>query len=219
MFHIDREDLDNVLNAPDYTPEKLIELLKKQYYYFYKHDSGVWEGYTIEQHTLMVLNQFEKYFGNKDLPAGFDKNIFRLILALHDIGKPSAIVNGGKQHQHKYTWKYVRNIFRHLNIDKRTSDIALTLVSGDPLGAFIKGHINKEETKRILEKMAARINLPASQFFELLIVYFKSDAGAYTENAGGLPSLDHLFDFDEKNRNLNFSPEVQARIDELGFKK
>ena len=49
--------------------------------------------------------------------------------------------------------------------------------------------------------------------FELLCIFFKLDAGSYTENAGGKKSLDHLFIFDEKNKNIDLAPDIKKRID------
>ena len=218
-FEFTKDDLNEVFADQRFSPEKLISLLEKQYSDIYKRGVGVWEGYNLEQHTLMVMGQFEKYFGDKDLPSGIDKNIFRLILALHDIGKPEAISKGGKHLQHEYTQKYIQSLFGHLGIDKKHTALALVLASGDPIGKYLTGRMDRGETRMVIEKMAARARIPIDEFFELLCIYYKVDAGSYTENAGGLRSLDDLFDFDEENHNLNFAPNVQDRIDQLGFKK
>ena len=61
--------------------------------------------------------------------------------------------------------------------------------------------------------MAESTNMPFDDIFELLCIFFKLDAGSYTENAGGKKSLDHLFIFDEKNKNIDLSPDIKKRID------
>jgi len=91
-------ELDEVLDNPDYTPEALISLFERDLSKEYNADSGVREKYSIKRHTLMVMGQFEKYFGRCELPAGVTKNFFRVFLALHDIGKSRAIKETGDKH-------------------------------------------------------------------------------------------------------------------------
>lgn len=218
-LHFANDELREIFKDENFSPEKLVLLLERQYPDTYKQGVGVWEGYTLEQHTLMVMRQFEKYFGNNDLPSGVDRNTFRLILALHDIGKPEAIAKGGKYLQHDYTQKYIQLLFEHLGIDEKHKKLALVLASGDPIGKYLTSRMNNVDTSTIIEKMAKEANMPINEFFELLCVYYKVDAGSYTKNAGGFESLDSLFDFDEKKGQLNFSDSVQERINQLGFKK
>jgi len=216
---LDKEEVEKVIRDENFNPEKLITLIERQYPEVYEQDVGVWEGYTLKQHTLMVMRQFEKYFGDKNLPLDVDKGIFRLILALHDVGKPEAIAKGGKYLQHEYTQTHIQELFSSLGIDKKHTALAIVLASGDPIGKYVTSRMNASDTKKVIEDMANKANMPTEEFFELLCTYYKLDAGSYTENAGGLKSLDDLFDFDEANHNLNFAPDVQARIDQLGFKK
>ena len=89
-----RVELDRVLEGSDYAPEKLVALFERDFAKEFASDAGVWQGYSVKQHTLMVMGQFEKYYGNITLPANIDKNFFRVILALHDIGVPAAIREG-----------------------------------------------------------------------------------------------------------------------------
>ncbi len=212
-------DLREIFEDEKFSPEKLILLLKKQYPDTYKQGVGVWEGYTLEEHTLMVMRQFEKYFSDKDLPSDIDKNMFRLILALHDIGKPEAISKGGKHLQYEYTQRDIKLLFEVLGVGERYRDLALALTSGDPIGKYLTNRTDTIQTRAVIEKMANITKIPIDEFFELLCIYYKLDAGSYTENAGGLRSLDNLFDFDEINHNLNFAPYIQNRIDQLGFTK
>jgi hypothetical protein len=212
-------DLKEIFGNKQFSPERLILLLERQYPSTYRQDVGVWEGYTLKKHTLMVMGQFEKYFGDKDLPSGIDKNIFRLFLALHDVGKPEAISRGGKHLQYEYTRQYIQSLFEALGIDQRHTDLALVLASGDPIGKYLTSRMDTIQTRTAIEQMANEAKMSVNEFFELLCIYYKLDAGSYTENAGGLRSLDDLFEFDEINRNLNFAPHVQSRINQLGFKK
>jgi len=212
-------ELEEVFEDENFSPEKLVTLLEKQFPNIYEQGTDVWEGYTLEQHTLMVMKQFEKYFSDKILPANIDKDNFRLILALHDIGKPEAIAKGGKHLQHEYTQQYVQKLFDKLEIDKNHTNSAVVLTSEDSMGRYISNKTNALDTKTTIEDMAVKAGIPAEDFFELLCTYYKADAGSYTENAEGFKSLDSLFEFDEENRKLNFSSRIQDKIDQLGFKK
>lgn len=211
-------ELHEILKDENFSPEKLIVLLKRQYHDTYNQDVQVEGGYDLERHTLMVLKQFEKYFSDKNLPANIDKGMFRLILALHDIGKPEAIAKEGKHFQHKYTSLYIQKLFVLLNLDKQHVDLALVLVSDDPLGRYIRGRSSVPETRRTIENMAQKAGISPDEFFELLCIYYKVDAGSYTENAGGIRALDYLFIFDEEKHELKFSSSYQKKIEVLGFK-
>ncbi|MFZ4398531.1 MAG: hypothetical protein ACOYO1_00740 [Bacteroidales bacterium] len=212
-------ELDDVFHSDVFSPEALIAILKRWYPETYNQDAGVSEGYTLEEHTLMVMKQFEKYYGDKTLPAEVDKNKFRLILALHDIGKPEAISRGNKLLQHKCTILIIKKLFSILGIDEKHTYIALQLISGDPIGKYLKSSLNKIQTRKIVEEMSNKAKIPANEFFKLLCIYYKVDAGSYTENAGGFKSLDYLFNFDEVKHELGFASDIQMKIDQLGFNK
>ncbi|KKR20010.1 MAG: hypothetical protein UT48_C0024G0007 [Parcubacteria group bacterium GW2011_GWE2_39_37] len=213
-------DLEEVFQGEEFNPEKLVALLKRQHPDVYQQSVGVKQGYTLEQHTIMALRQFEKYFAGKPLPSGVDQNLFRLILGVHDLGKPEAVVKGKKSLQHEYTEPHVQELFNKLGIDKKHTDLALALVSGDPLGKYLndKKNVSILDTRSAVEVMAHRAGMPVEEFFELLCIYYKSDAGSYGKNAGGLTtSLDKLFIFDEDNHELKFAPHIQEKVDKLGL--
>jgi len=213
-----KTELTKIIESKNFNPEDLISLLEKQYPNVYNQDAGVWEGYSLKRHTLMVIRQFEKYFSHSDLPLGVSVSFFRLILALHDIGKPEAIAKGGKHLQHKYTQKYILSLFKLLEIEEKNTNIALVLASGDPIGKYISNEKSIFDTLETVEKMAKKADVPIDQFFKLLCIYYKVDAGSYTKNAGGIESLDRLFNFDEIGKKLNFADNIQKKIDQLFLK-
>jgi len=173
------------------------------------------EKYSLREHTAMVLRQFEKYFGKKTLPGGVDKDFFRLILVLHDIGKTRAVKEGNKDLQHKYTPKMVKDILSELEYSEKQINLAINLLSDDPLGElFKKKNINKcvEE----INKLSKRASMDPEEFFELISIFFKSDASSYTLEAGGkMKNLDHLFEVDRANGDLDFSEEAFDLADQV----
>jgi hypothetical protein len=209
-----RRELDKVLNEKEFNPSSLIGLFEKNFGSDYQSDAGVWEGYTIKQHTLMVMGQFEKYFGHSPLPAGVDRNLFRTMLALHDIGKPEAIRMGGKHLQHEYTEPKMNSILSQLDYSQQEKDLALAVATGDSIGNSLKSGDIKNSAEEIIQS-AQRAKLPPEEFFDLLTVFYRADAGSYTEDAGGKRSLDDLFQFDRERKELRFAPHTNETIAKL----
>ena len=211
-----RAELDKVLNSSDYAPEALVAMFQKDLGKKFNADSGVREKYSIKRHTLMVMGQFEKYFAGRELPAGMSKNFFRTFLALHDIGKSDAIKKSGdRKNQHRYTVEIMRHVLSQLDFSDEEVSVAVALVSGDVIGGYIRGHYSGKKATEELAKMADDAGLPFYDFLKLLLVFYQADAGSYTEDAGGLKSLDHLFIFDKGKGQMDFSANVAAKVDQL----
>ena len=211
MLHFDRKELDRILQPENYSPTALVELFEKSFSHEYASGVGVWEGYTLKDHTLMVLRQFEKYFSNKGIPVRINKNFFRVVLALHDIGKPKAISKGDKKKQYQYTKEIIMSVLQALDFKDKEINTAAALVSGDPIGEFIK-HGTLGESRKEIKKCARLAGQNVEQFFKLLEIYYKVDAGSYTKDAGGLKSLDHLFLFSPKKGTMDFSSGVKKKV-------
>ncbi|MFC1914785.1 hypothetical protein ACFLWK_00815 [Chloroflexota bacterium] len=211
-----REELNEVLNSPNYTPKALLSLFKKDLDKEFNAASGVREKYSIKRHTLMVMGQYEKYFGKSEMLASVSKTLFRTFLALHDIGKSDAIRKTGDKHnQHRYTVEIMSSVLSQLGFSEQEVKIALALVSEDIIGGYIRGHFSGKEATEELTKMADDVGLPFYDFLRLLLIYYQVDAGSYTEDAGGLKSLDHLFVFDKGKGQMDFSVNVAAKVDQL----
>ncbi len=71
------------------------------------------------------------------------------------------------------------------------------------------------EAKKIISEKAETTALSYSDYLAILIIFFKVDAGSYTEDAGGLRSLDNKFKFDPQNRKLDFAEEVNEKVNLL----
>ena len=198
----------------DYSPEKVLDFFSSEYGREYSSDVGVWEGYSLREHTLMVLRQYDKYFSSAELPTGLDKNFMRVLLALHDIGKPQAVKEGRKRDQHKFTLPVLQAELFRLGFSEREINIASALIEGDPIGDFVKGG-DLGETRDEIRKVAEKCSLPPDQAYNLLKVYYMSDASSYTLDAGGKESLDSLFEFDPQHNKIDFSDRVKSRISDL----
>ena len=188
----------------------------------YRQDALVWEGYSIEQHTVMVLGQFDEYFVTEDLPGGINPDLFRLLLALHDIGK--FLGGSNKEEQHKKTQEIITGVIGDLLPEASLLgqfNALRAIISGDPLGEFFKGMKSLEDTADLIEYMANQPGgLSLANFFNLLTIYYQIDAGSYTEDAGGKPSLEYLFAYIGKKKakeghRLKFGPGYEEKFKNL----
>lgn len=217
-----REEIDNILQSPDYIPQNLIEFLKRDLKKEFMADAAVWEGYTIEEHTTMALNQFEKYFSHSSLPGEFSVDTFRMILALHDIGVSAAVIEGTKRGLDKreakkvgapkYTAEFMESVMGRLSYDRKEINVAKALVSDNPIGNYlVSGNFQIASIKR----MANESGMKMIDFFELLLIFYMVDAGSYTEDAGGQKALDYLFIFDTYQQKMTFSRDTLIKINKL----
>ncbi len=189
--------------------------VKDKYHNIYEKDAWVWEKYSIATHTAMVLNNFEKFFAQDKFPKIFDREIFKLILALHDIGKPEAIENEGKEAQHGYTAKMIEEFFDEMEIEEKYKKFAISLIWIDVVWEYLQDKISLDEAREEIEKRAVNSGFDTKTFVELLIIFFRVDAGAYTTGAGGFEALDKLFVFDFDNMILDLAVDVKVKVEEI----
>jgi len=208
-----RTDLDGVFAKPDYQSADLLNLLKKDFRQNYESPVGVWEGYSLEQHTGLVLGQFEKYYGDKELPGGPDENWFRLLLAVHDLGKPTAVKQHKLYQEHEDTIREVETVFYQLGFSKKEWLVAKALIDSEALSRLFKWK-NTDANGCFADVLGAaqELDIRPEDFFKLLEIYYKVDASSYTKDAGGQESLDHLFVFDGGNKRLDLAPELEDKL-------
>lgn len=199
----------------------------------YDQDAGVWEGYTVGQHTLMAMTQFEKYFSSRSggdfrfndyYEYGLDENNFMLLIALHDLGKARALAEGDKNRQYELNDEFVYQYLNQNEYDEDFINLATSLVGSDPIGNFLKGNdINSaaEEISHMINASKPGWFVDPRYYFNLLATYYLVDASAYTADATipgiveGKKSLDNLFVFDHDNEKMEFSPEAAQKIEDL----
>lgn len=206
-----RERLEGVLGNLEHSPKDILNLLEEDFKDSLDSDVGVWEGYSLREHTLMMMEQFRKYFSD-NANIG-DKKFFEVILALHDIGKPWAVSEDVAEKQHEYTKKIIIPVLTQLRYSPEEIKLAVSLIDGDPIGHYLSsggGRIT-ESAKEILE-MAEGSGVPLDKFWQMLLIFYQSDAGSYTEDAGGLNSLDSQFSFGPDKHTMDFSEANKEKI-------
>lgn len=147
--------------------------------------AGVSEGYTVGQHTLMVLGSMENEYWHSRIsqikaPKGVD--FFRLMkvtAGLHDIGKPLAIQAGDPTLQHQYTLPILERKLKELGFRPPEIEIARAIVGNDVLGDFMKGNITEDQARAGISALAARAGMSGSDYFRLQSFFYTIDASSY----------------------------------------
>lgn len=202
-LHFSRADLDGVLSADAYRPENLVDLFARRMTpALYGRSVGA--GRPLRDHVLHVLRLFDHFFARVPLPAGTSPELFRLVLTLHDIGYAQAC----RERQHEYTPPMVRFIMERLQFDSKSIELAVALVSEDPIGGTLQGvpglQCVEDATDRI-SALAKQAGISASEFFELLLIFYTVDAGSYKH-------LQHLMTLDATSGEVVYAPFVRQFI-------
>ncbi|MBX9188589.1 hypothetical protein HCG69_10970 [Bacteroides sp. K03] len=206
--------MNGILNKPSFDPKELVSFLKenmslqKEYEFRVRH-------YTLEQHTLLVMNEFEKYFAKIELPI--DIGLFRLLLCLHDIGKPKAFREGDKNKQYQNNKEIIYSLKDSLPFNDKEITLCMLIVGSDILGLYFQNQISLKIAKKMLLDLSSEIELPIFDLLKLMTTYYQCDIGSYTKDAGGLSYLEHLFEyqdglklFDSDKERLKFSPKYEV---------
>ncbi|MET8251670.1 hypothetical protein [Micromonospora sp. NPDC005197] len=140
--------------------------------------------YSLRDHTIMVCSLFEKWFSAVPLPLGLRLRALRLMLCLHDIGKPRALAEEQKGLQHEYTLAVWSDLRDALPISDREWAICRGLLSDDALGLYVREKISLDEScDRITTMASVGGRAEPGPFVDLLTIYYQVDAGAYTRAA------------------------------------
>jgi O-acetyl-ADP-ribose deacetylase (regulator of RNase III) len=166
--------------------------------------------YSIKEHTINVLNQFEKYFSNSF--SEIEIEVFRLFLLLHDIGKPIAYKKGNRDNQYSETIRIISENKQNLNLSDNDFLLFKALLGADSLGLYMQNKISLDDTYFKIIEQSNLSKLDVKSFFYLLSVYYQCDIASYTKDAGGLKYLEYLFGYqnglkiyDESSRLLKYS--------------
>lgn len=172
--------------------------------------------YTTKEHTINVLNQFEKYFAKHF--SEIEIEVFSLFLILHDIGKPIAHKKGKRDNQNTETISIISENKQKLDLSDNNFLLFKALLDADALGLYMQDKLSLEETYFKIKEQSSLAKFDVKSFFYLLSVYYQCDVASYTKDAGGLKYLEYLFDYhndlkiyDENTKLLKFSSSFQSK--------
>lgn len=187
-------------------PEDLLDTLQESPFLrgLYTAPTGNWESITLRQHTYMVMRQFKKYFEGKYPSNLVSEDEFLAMLALHDIGKPlSTRETYTTENQHAYTKPIVRDILTLAGLDASKVNLLVAIACQNHIGNYIQsGSWDTKGLVQVVREMSIGLGVPPKDLFDLMYIYYMSDASAYTTDAGSLYSLDNSFNFDRKNNTV-----------------
>lgn len=202
-----------------YNPTEAINILKQNGYY--DVFSKKIRHYTLETHTNLVCNVFERYFA-PNYSESISLELFRSLLILHDIGKSKAFIEGDRNNQYEHTKQIIKDLWENLPYSQKELSIVLALLDGDCLGDYFQGKSTLSEVKTKIYDLAEFCNLTAKSFFRIYAVYYQCDISSYTVDAGGIKFLEHLFEykdgkkvFDESERLIMMSPKYWEMYKQL----
>ncbi|MBI3505067.1 MAG: hypothetical protein HY059_09515 [Proteobacteria bacterium] len=99
--------------------------------------AGVAEGFTLREHTLMVLREFEALAASdafRGLLSPADLARMRITILLHDAGKPFAFEAGDVRRQHEATDPLLRSVMQLMGLERAAIERSAALVDNDALG-------------------------------------------------------------------------------------
>lgn len=212
-----RAELGEVLTNPDFKPEDLINFLKQDFSEEFAGRTRGTENYTLEEHTVLAMRQFEKYYQGSEFPPSVDDNFFRVLFAFHDIGKPSAIAAGEKWKQHEHTAAITEPALQQLEFAPHNIKLMMTIINSETMNGVIRGRLATEDAVEQIRQAANESGIPAADFFQILKTFHLCDMAAYTADAGGQKNTDKLFRFDHEAGTMDLAPRkgVKDRVDQL----
>ena len=176
--------------------------------------------YTVEQHTLLVLKQFERYFAQVELSVSRD--LFRIMLALHDSGKGIAFSKGNRHNQHQETVQLIQSHYTAFSLSEQELMLIVALTSTDILGLYFQGKLSLQAVVASIRDLSDKAQINKIVFFQLLLIYYQVDVASYTKDAGGFPFLENVFIYDNGTKAfdsdtglLKFSGAFAQKLDVL----
>lgn len=187
--------LNEALSVPVYDCKKTIAILKRvpEFCRAYSLLNSKKRNYNLEEHTIMVCRMFENFFSLNYDYKEFSIAAFRLLLCLHDIGKPYSLLNNQKEKQWEYTMKMIEKYKQLLPFSDHEYKIAISLISDDPVGLYIRGKIEINEAVRRIQGMFTDTKVNIDTFMTLLLIYYQVDSGAYTRQ-GYIGPVEEFFE-------------------------
>ncbi|MBS1643497.1 MAG: DUF4433 domain-containing protein, partial [Bacteroidetes bacterium] len=160
------------VSKESYKPMEAINILK-QNGYFDIFTQKI-RHYTLETHTKLVCNVFERYFA-RNYTESISLELFRSLLILHDIGKSKAFIDGNKSNQYKHTKQIIKDLWKNLPYTNNDLSIVLALLDGDYLGDYFQNKLSIIEASTKIYDLAVSCNLTAKSFFRIYTVYYQCD--------------------------------------------
>ncbi len=187
-------------------------------------------GQTLGSHTKNAAIQLERYFPDES-EQGLTRAAYRLMVLMHDAGKAAARrLRNNREYQYTYTEQLLDALAPRLPVDERSLARMKILLRSDPLGPYLRmdsKQVDLPTTLEILQNSAREAGMSPEGYFKALTRYYQSDASSYTKEVNAAvrkDTFDRVFQFadpetspnralvfDEADKRITFSPEVERR--------
>jgi hypothetical protein len=207
-----------MLDAQSVSPEEIISTFKESPFLsrLFTLDAGVWEGYSVERHTQMVMAQFEHYFGEEENFGVLSKSEMRLLLALHDIGKAKAnLQEGTTVTQHKYTKNIMLTMLPAMGLTPERVGAIVSLMEQDILGEYLFHSKDLYIAVRNIHLLARQLKADPGDVLRTLEIFQMVDGSAYTTDAGGAKSFDASYEFSPDRDWIKYARGPNEKLDRL----
>ena len=170
--------------------------------FLFSEPAGVAEGYSIGQHTILVLDLYQQQknkFGISSIPkpdsvVSWDR-LMIYTLAFHDIGKSIAYRGGDKSRETIFSVPLAEDLLRAAGLNRAEVKIGTSLIDAHQLiGRYLQNEMSSAAVTAQIRLYARQAELDPRLFFALLDLVFVADAGSY-------PAL-HLLVFRDVNGRL-----------------
>ena len=201
--------------------------------------SGVSEGYTLREHTQMVLAVLREQAKFYSIREDYWR-LFLFTIVVHDVGKPLGIADftqregrpprtkdefkAASRKQVQFTLPIVNQIMDVFSFTSEEKEFVVALLEDDALGGVVTGRLRANEAHMGFVKKAARTGLSVKEFFAFKKLMYMVDAGSYPGLRYGIGLASQprspVFVEDENGQLLPVSPfyyQLTAMIDEEGM--
>ena len=122
------EKVLSVINDLYTKPREIVEAAKALpgYAEVFESDVGVWEKFTLEEHTETVLSNFERNYADKMHAKTIP--LAKMALLVHDIGKPRAARAGQKNMQNQYNKIEANRFMEKVGLSEKERWLVLRLI-------------------------------------------------------------------------------------------
>ena len=175
---------------------------------------------SLEEHTTAVLGCYENFFEGHEALA-LSNGHFKLLLSLHDLGKPRAVAERQFDKQHDYTCRLIDALCNDTALPRLVISKIKTIISGDPIGLCLnkKSHVSVEQSRRVVAEMAEKLGITMRECWSTILVYYQCDVSGYGSLRRKVflsDSLGRQIYSMEKRRFLFRDPEEAERFEALG---
>lgn len=192
-FFEELSENDFVKEIENMSPKEMVELLKTKHIsckQLLEESAGVWEGFSVGEHTETVLRLFDKSYD--EMPSQL-KSFMKLSILMHDIGKGVAVKKREPEKQKEWSEKYSQDLLEYLGVDQKYIDMVkfVALTSQEYTSLYYVKNINSVmdnlHTKALQTICDTMGEVPSEEAINGLVECCKAmqtcDSGAYTRFA------------------------------------